>query len=615
MKVRDLLWAVLIIWHPLAVAQEPATLQVVVKVHPQRIITPSFVHSLHDQLTQGLSTALAGLGPVRVILFDAEPSDRRLPAWTQAFASGLERLERIDRPGPWKTHFVEVEIHGGVYRIRSRQLDGSFGWCSPVVRIDDTVDREIVPRLIVAQILRDYGLTGALVGTDGEKVATLRFNGNWNDQTWREWIKIGDVFTVVQPMRAGRSIEIPHTYLTVAKEPSNGQVECQVHSRFVKPLASGRFEAIKLGTEHGPVRLRVVGAGGAALPEIVVRLSATGLDKADAVREQSTARYGRFKSSEQYDRLAFARLQTGDRLLAQVPIPVLSGDPLLVEVSADPGRETAISTEAEVRGLRNRAYDELARCSADDEQVRRLIVERKNKQALGVAIVGLRRLDEELIHLAGDVAAVHAKPGVLTADRDDLDRFVRDLKTYQKALKAAKTNLEGALDAARSPEADRQREALRALLAQAESEAAAGDFDKAIATYEALLKQSGEWPDAQKKLEELRRGWAIKSDAHKAARAFLYQTFARSATTEEIEKQLDGARRSFNTCKEVGDRLTPRKLYLTLVQAASIISTRDEELRKSDAEDIAKQIEGIRRLRDRVRSLLNEVEAYLRTAE
>ena len=58
---------------------------------------------------------------------------------------------------PAKRHFVDVAYAGGQYVVQARQLDGSTGLASPVLRQDRTADRAFVARLVTRCIDQDFG--------------------------------------------------------------------------------------------------------------------------------------------------------------------------------------------------------------------------------------------------------------------------------------------------------------------------------------------------------------------------------------------------------------------------------------------------------------------------
>jgi len=595
-------------------AQDGSEFHVVLRFEPHRLMTSAFRQEVRQQLSAGLASALSGICRVRLFEFDEQRPEDRLPAWVQAFDGELKNLEQVDRPGRWKTHYVTIGYQNGQYRVRSRQSDGILGWCSPVVRDDTTVDRAFVGRLALDQVISDFGFTGQLSASDSDRTATCTIDAgnNMPDAALRSWVRLSDVFAVIRGGKSGRGYIVPHTFLVVTKEPTNGSIECRIESRYVKSLAgweSGTFRIVHLGAGRGPIRLRAISTTGNVLPELNVRLSSTGFEKNDAVREQMSMRHGRLASLENYDRIGFARILAGERLLAQVPVTILGNEPTIIEVNLEPTGDAVVAADSDLRQVHNRLRDLLSKMDEDNDQLKRLLFDRKNRQALGLLITTLRRFDDELPALAAEVATLQTNTSKANAGAlSELQRCIRDLKAHGDSLKKTKADLEESLGAG----SDERLTGIRAMLAKAVRDERDADYDTAIATYEQILKQSGDWPEVARRLTALKKDWEPKSDAHRAARKFIYETWAKAKSIDEVEKALAGARQAFATCKQADDKLAPRKLYLGLVQAAGLAVRRDEELRRSDAEEAAKQMESLRNLSTALRNFLNEVEAYLK---
>jgi hypothetical protein len=320
-------------------------------------------------------------------------------------------------------------------------------------------------------------------------------------------------------------------------------------------------------------------------------------------------RHGRLASLENYDRIGFARILAGERLLAQVPVTILGNEPTIIEVNLEPTGDAVVAADSDLRQVHNRLRDLLSKMDEDNDQLKRLLFDRKNRQALGLLITTLRRFDDELPALAAEVATLQTNTSKANAGAlSELQRCIRDLKAHGDSLKKTKADLEESLGAG----SDERLTGIRAMLAKAERDERDADYDTAIATYEQILKQSGDWPEVARRLTALKKDWEPKSDAHRAARKFIYETWAKAKSIDEVEKAFAGARQAFATCKQADDKLAPRKLYLGLVQAAGLAMRRDEELRRSDAEEAAKQMESLRNLSTALRNFLNEVEAYLK---
>jgi hypothetical protein len=591
-------------------------LHVVIKFESHRELSPVFRQAFREQLAVALNSALQGIGQAHVTNIDNERPETRLTEWDRAFQIGLTKLERIDWTDHSKTHFIQISVGDGSYRVQSRQVDSRLGWCSPIVRDDRSVDRESLVRVAQNKILTDLGLSGTVIQSDGERSAVIRFPGiSLSDARLHEWIHTGDAFALIHMTSPGRCSTVPFAYFVASGLIENGQVSGKIESRFTKPLRgweSGQFRAIQLGTTSGPVRLRLVGPNGTTPADVTIQLSATGLGSADAERERGQARNGRFVSAERYDRIAYARLNLGERLLAKVPLPILGTEAISIEINTDPGGESAAKDNLDAQTIKSRLADLTIRVGEENEQLRVLLAARKNGQALAKTTELLRQLIDELPAIAADTVLLRSRSTAVSGILDEIDRGLRDLKQIEGAVRKTKIDLEQAIHAGATPAAERQRSGLRALVARADQEIQDADYDKALATLDEVLRQAGEWQEIQNRRDELKRAWAIRSDAHRDARKFVYEVWSKAKTVEDIEKQFATARQSYATCKEAGDKLAPRRIYIILIRAAGWIDKKNEELKRMEGDETGKQLDALRKLSGQVKAFLGDVESFVK---
>lgn len=583
-------------------------LQVIVNCHRHVLLDETFYKTLRADLAGATSAAFAGVASVRIL--DARTES--IPAWDAVFHSGLRDLDRLGSTERAKSHFVDISVANGRFVVEARQSDGQIRWTGPQVRKGSTIQRSQLSRIITDLLVADFGLTARVLRSDGDRaaVATLAEWG-MSDARLREWVAVGDVFAIVQ-VGAGRASEVPHAYFVATAHPESGQISGRIESRFAQPLAGweqGHHRFIKLATRPDRVAMRVVGPDGTTPAEVQVRLSATGSTSGDAIKESGATRGGFFASTETYQRIAYATLLIGDRVLAKVPIPTLGGEPIKVEVRTEPGGELAALGDADGRALRNRAHDTLARLGQDTAELRTLMTEGKNRAALGRVTELVRQLDEDIARLAGDAATFRSRNKQVPLD--DVDRTLRDLRQQLLALRDAKHRLDQSVTAASAPAAGEKRQVLQSLVARAEQEILDADYDKALATYDEALKQAKDWPEIKARRDALAAKWAIQSPQHGAARAFVFGEWSAMLTLEDTARLLDQAGTALATCKSVGDRLTPRRLHRGLVRAAGWAARRDEELRRQDGDDAAKQAEALKRLANRLRVLLDDAEKLI----
>src|SRR5262249_5098767 len=151
----------------------PYKVQVVLRVAPNRLLTPIFKEQLRRDLQQGLQAALGAMGEVQVFDLGEVPADKQEPLWKEVAAKGLQA--GLDGPGKGtsdvKTHFVNVDYVDGQSEIQARQYDGRPGTATPAVRRERTPDRQFVARTAALLVDRDFGLVGTVMGGgDGQTV-------------------------------------------------------------------------------------------------------------------------------------------------------------------------------------------------------------------------------------------------------------------------------------------------------------------------------------------------------------------------------------------------------------------------------------------------------------
>src|SRR5262249_26203869 len=96
-----------------------------------------------------------------------------------------------------KTHFVGIGFASGRYEVEARQLDGWTGLASPVLRRDETTDREFVARTAALLIARDFGVAGTLPPQQGSGEVRVTLKAGKLGPIDR-WVQKGDVFAIVQ---------------------------------------------------------------------------------------------------------------------------------------------------------------------------------------------------------------------------------------------------------------------------------------------------------------------------------------------------------------------------------------------------------------------------------
>ena len=275
-----------------AEAAKPYDMQIVLRIAPHRLLTPTFRRQLAADLKDAMQASLGALAQVEIVDVAEHPE-----AWQSP--SGLDGQTQLQSA---KRHFVQVEFVDGQYVVTARQLDGSTGQASPRLRQGRTSDREFVARLAARFIDQDFGAVGTVVGKEGDVVRLQLRGGSIAGADWSRFVPIGSVFALTRiegEPRRGKLV--PATYLRVSKEPADGICECQLVSRYLNPLADWpqvSYRAIRLGTTTAPVRLRLVDPNGLPHQNVLVFVSPQGFRSTDPVTDQGTAQEGSFVSSK-----------------------------------------------------------------------------------------------------------------------------------------------------------------------------------------------------------------------------------------------------------------------------------------------------------------------------
>jgi hypothetical protein len=593
-------------------AAKPYDLQIVLRVAPHRLLTPTFRRQLAADLKDAMQASLGALAQVEIVDAVAHPE-----AW-QPFAA----LDSQTQLHPTKRHFVQVEIVDSQYVVTARQHDGSTGQASPRSRQARTSDRDFVARLAARFLDSDFGAVGTVVAKDSDVVRLQLRGGSIAGADLNRLVPVGSVFALTRiegEPRRGKLV--PATYLRVMKAPAEGICECQLLSRYLNPLADWpqvNYRAIRLGTTSAQVRLRLVDPNGLPLQNLLVFVSPQGFRATDPVTDQGAAHEGWFTSSKSYNGMAFVRVVAGDQQ-RPIPVAILDDRPVVCEMTVAADSEARQQFDLDVRNARQRLQDILRRLSEQNRQIEAMLRDSKNKDALEKITAGQELLTNELTLLGAEVARLRElsaspdSPSALLLDQCDL--FLKDARARRDSLGRFESDLKKAFEAENSPENQAKRERYLALTQRAETQREDADFDGAIQTYETILSEFGARPDTQRRLDDLKAAWAIKSDEHKQARNYAYTIWAKVASFEDVKNRLPKAREMFEVCRSVGDKLTALKFSLVAANAAEIIVRAVEELEQSQNDSDKLNLKDARRASQDLQAFLTDLSKFIRSEE
>jgi hypothetical protein len=199
-----------------------------------------------------------------------------------------------------------------------------------------------------------------------------------------------------------------------------------------------------------------------------------------------------------------------------------------------------------------------------------------------------------------------AKQQKMPLDLSAGDQFIAALAKRQVQLGEYLSELDKIIKEAESEE----RKALIASVKRAELLERQAEFDKALEIYETVLKAPGT-ASIKPRFDQLKTEWQIKSKEHAQARQFLYTAWPKFDLTQ-LPANLARAKESLQTCKAVGDRLTPLKLQLVNIQHATALTQELKTLKDApDSEDNQSRWKTMWQLANDLRTLQSEVTAWI----
>jgi tetratricopeptide (TPR) repeat protein len=595
---------------------KPYQLRVVLGVADQRLLTDVFKEQVERELRDGLQAALGDLATVEVV--------RTHPRLKEVEANGLEKaLDAWKDVDGVKTHFVMIDYVNGQYEIQARQHDGYTGQSSPVVRTDHTLDRQFVARTAALLVGKDFGLVGTVTGVDGQ-TARVTLKGSGLGVALDRWIKKDDVFALVQisPGSGGgyRAVRVPWAVLQVQKDPEEGVCACQVYNRHPNPLAQGAgvlgYRCLKLNTIQAPLRLRVVEANDKkTIPKggLQIHVRRHGFTGEDESKVQGVTDPDGFFSTEKdkdrgvFDHLAFASIVDGDKLLVpKIPVPLVDERPVVVPVNikVDASAQLTVRRDLWV----GQVYESLLVMVDLFKDLEKLLKDKKHAEAMNRAQAAAKGLPDDLARFRQQRQMLVDDARGAKLDLTEGDERLKELVTAQGKLHDLIGRLQAVLDKANDP----KLKELQAKLSQAQLLENDAEFGKALDLYEQILKEDPDNVDLKKRYKKLKEDWSLKGDKekHRRARDYIYDTWP-NVDALKLKAELPRAREAFETCRDVGDFLTPQKLRKAVLVHAGHLKEQLAALMPDVNEDDRKAAKDIQEISEGLQVLVKEVNSYL----
>ena len=619
---------------------KPYTVQVVLQAGAHPVFTKLYEDRLRRGLEDGLRAALGKLGQVEavdreILLRQLNAKDKLGDERRAARERALSLLEEVERHGlqealdNWKevsetkTHFVLVDFTDGQYVVRARQFDGLTGMASPVVREARTNDHEFVPRLASFLVNLDLGFVGTLEPSfkltgDNPEVQMILKGGDLGPPL-APWVRKGEVFAVSQIQQGGkeqRAVRVQEALLQVLEEPKGAACRCRVLHRFEDPLPLGGriagYRCLKLGTTRELLHLRLVNTQGLPVAGQRFEVSQTNYG-ADPKQEGATNEDG-FTPAPlgPYDHVALVRVLTGMKVLAQFPVPILDGRPVVRSLDIDPTVTKLGQFEFDKKYLVKRLDQSLLAVTGLVEELDRISKGKKWEEARTKARDGLKTLRADLDNYNADVDKLRKAPAPLqmTSVKERLQLLKqREAKIQDFIAKVEKVVAE---------EKDPRRRRLFQMAEVASLKENDAEFDQAIELYKKVLEEGKDQPAVQeyaKHLAKLEKAWAPKNDAHKLARAFIYKTWPGLKTAPDLKAHIDEAKKALQTCVGASDRMTPLKLMKANTEHATALRQRLEAVLASTDAEAKKEGQTIVEVSSELEKLTTEATNFVRSGK
>lgn len=626
-----------------AETKSPYTLRVVLSIADHPHFTEHFRREFRRELRNSVQAALGTLSTVEVVEMQSVPKEEWPALWRQVDERGLESLESFNEVGGGKTHFIQLTFDNGHYDLRGRQHDGTSGFATPIIRKARTHDRGFISRLAGLMIGRDFGIVATLEPGPGPKFF-MRIKGAEVGAIDR-WIKKGEVLALVKLQQVSRRIPADKVKKTPASfatstigsrvdgvllrvdKVQDGGILCDLFNRYedpISPRGSLGFRCVKLGTTEAPLHLRLVEPNGAAHKTSAIQVYARTDAYPDGSREsdRTASVENTFVSKDRIAHVAFVRVTLGATPISRMPIEIMDEDVTVRTIRLEPGAELRDRLESDRRGIMNRITDGRliqVRCFQDITAFEKT---GKKQEALDRGQAILKVLDASVGDLREDIEKLRTRiakdlPNAASL-ATDCDQQLLVLNSKQDELRQHLEALKVAIVQDNDPMVVEKKKKITDAIRRAELLASQAEYDDALKAYEDALLLVAAEPAIKERVEKayqsLKQAWALKEgDAeHAEARNFIWTVWAKLAALQDVRDKLPDARKAFEKCKAVGDRLSVNKMHLAGVEVATRFA---DELKKlldtATEEEDKKTLEVYQKVNEDLQKLLKDVQDWL----
>jgi hypothetical protein len=505
----------------------------------------------------------------------------------------------------YKAHFVLIEYEDGMFVIRARQLDGPTGLSSPLVREARTRDHELVARTAALLIERDFGVVGTILADSSNAAeVSVALQAGTRQAAMNEWLSKGDVLAISRIREGGASEIGDHVQwalLQVSGDIVSGKCGCRLWTRYKDPLLPGPgiagYRCIKLGATEARLRLRFQDERTLdPVPSLRITFGQHGFESQSS-DEAATDGGGFVESRQAYRNVGFVQAYSGSKLRAQMPVPILDKERIVVCRLAPAGESEAVGLldqdyERFLGHLREGILKEVERITELNE-----LNEAKNLEGtLEQAERGKKELSADIDSFRQEASSLRERGRALSPERPErqqavneslekLSQQLRNLEQYASGLKevVARQN-------------DPRVAQIKAAFVRAQGLVNQAEFSAAIALYEQTIRDAndpGLVKEYQKKVDKLKAAWKIKNNEHAKARSFIEDTWPKLDSVEELAAKKPMAFAAVATCRAVGDYLTPQILSKANIVHADRLFKRLAAIKRSgnvEGQDEVKKI-------------------------
>ena len=617
----------------------PYTWRIVV----QTPVHPSLSAPVRERLCKDLKAALQpvvgdDLGRVEVVDLRATPEKSWEPLWkrfTEAGWKSFDEPESLKLTGI-KTHFVKLELRDGrTFRVETRQLDGSTGIASAVIRSTETQNADTIARLAGLLIEKDFGAVGAVEAIpNNEKQVTVKFSGG-RLPGFERTVQTGDVLAFGLVMNAPRSgnkpkIDAPAqqvgqrqtgTYLRIISKISNGECRCEVFTQSANPLIATKnvagYRAMKVATQETKFQIRLLDKDGKAPPSttsLEVWASDNGFQAKPTNRDTLDFQKGIYSSSRPLKNVACVVVRVGATNSVGYVVPLVpSGEPITLRVTIDEAAIQKGEFEQACERLRARVADAGTAQIELFKGLGKLILDGKHDAALTRATNGVqstdaadRILSDELAKLKKNQHIKEVYPSTLLATSEEQ---LKILRTGKPELEKRIEDLKLAIDKANDPVKFEKEFRANELVRQIQYHVGRGEVPEAESLYDQLIELTKQ-DEIKAKKAKLVAEWATANDEHKKARAFLLDEWRKATILAEYQPLFAKLQPTLDTLVKQADKLGLRNLMSGIGIAYARLQ---DQLAPLDINTDADQtlIKEIKAFADAVRKIEQAAEAEL----